>query len=416
MEAMQASNMAADGETVLDGLRVLDFGQFIAAPSAGQILADLRADVIKIEPPGGDASRRSGWQADNCGPMFSAYNRGKRSIVLDLRRAEDRGVALDLVRSADVLLQNARPGVMEKYGLGAADLRERYPRLIYGSVSGFGHSGASAARPGLDIAAQAESGMMSMNGDAHADPTRVGFTVVDVLAGRTLATGVLAALVRRGITGQGAHVTVSLIDVAADALSQQWAEHQLLEAPPSRCGNGQATMAPAADIIGTADGKIVISAYLQEHFARLCACLGRPGLAQDPRFHDNASRVANRTGLREELAGMLADLAAEDACSRLNEAGVVCGVVRELGNAMDRAAATAPERLVRVPSPGNRQLRMPALPLTIDHATPRDAALPELGQHGEEILAELARQETAPSIFSPSLACGRRAGGESAAR
>jgi crotonobetainyl-CoA:carnitine CoA-transferase CaiB-like acyl-CoA transferase len=120
--------------------------------------------------------------------------------------------------------------------------------------------------------------------------------------------------------------------------------------------------------------------------------------------------------LREELAGMLADLAAEDACSRLNEAGVVCGVVRELGNAMDRAAATAPERLVRVPSPGNRQLRMPALPLTIDHATPRDAALPELGQHGEEILAELARQETAPSIFSPSLACGRRAGGEGAAR
>ncbi|MFS8978597.1 CoA transferase [Cupriavidus necator] len=388
---MQASNMATDGNTVLAGLRVLDFGQFIAAPSAGQIMADLGADVIKIEPPGGDASRRSGWQADNCGPMFSAYNRGKRSIVLDLRRADDRRVAMELVRSADVLLQNARPGVMEKYGLGASELREQYPRLVYASVSGFGHTGPAAARPGLDIAAQAESGMMSMNGDADADPTRVGFTVVDVLAGRTLATGVLAALVRRGITGQGAHITVSLIDVAADALSQQWAEYQLLGAPPSRCGNGQATLAPAADVIGTADGKIVVSAYLQEHFARLCHCLGRPELVHDPRFHDNASRVANRTALRQALAGMLSDLPAEDACNRLNDAGVVCGVVRDLGSAIEQAGATAPERLIRVPSPGNRELRMPALPLTIDHAPPRPAALPELGQHGAEILAELAR-------------------------
>lgn len=388
---MQASNMATDGNTVLAGLRVLDFGQFIAAPSAGQIMADLGADVIKIEPPGGDASRRSGWQADNCGPMFSAYNRGKRSIVLDLRHADDRRVAMELVRSADVLLQNARPGVMEKYGLGASELREQYPRLVYGSVSGFGHTGPAAARPGLDIAAQAESGMMSMNGDADADPTRVGFTVVDVLAGRTLATGVLAALVRRGITGQGGHITVSLIDVAADALSQQWAEYQLLGAPPSRCGNGQATLAPAADVIGTADGKIVVSAYLQEHFARLCHCLGRPELVHDPRFHDNASRVANRTALRQALAGMLSDLTAEDACNRLNDAGVVCGVVRDLGSAIEQAGTTAPERLIRVPSPGNRELRMPALPLTIDHTPPRPAALPELGLHGAEILAELAR-------------------------
>ncbi len=387
---MQASKMGGFDDTMLAGLRVIDFGQFIAAPSAGQILADLGADVIKVEPPGGDASRRSGWQADNCGPMFSAYNRGKRSIVLDLRRSEDRGVAMELARSADVLLQNARPGVMEKYGLGAATLRERHPRLIYGSVSGFGHSGPGAARPGLDIAAQAESGMMSMNGDAHADPTRVGFTVVDVMAGRTLTTGVLAALVRRGITGQGAYVTVSLIDVAADALGQQWAEYQLLDAPPSRCGNGQATLAPAADVIGTANGKIVVSAYLQEHFARLCDCLGCPGLAQAPRFRDNASRVANRTALRQALTDALADLSAEEACSRLNDAGVVCGVVRELGNAIDCAEATAPERLISVRLPGNRALRMPALPLTIDHVPPRGAVLPELGQHGAEILAELA--------------------------
>lgn len=386
---MQHSRTGNTEPAPLAGLRVIDFGQFIAAPSAGQVLADLGADVIKVEPPGGDASRRSGWQADQCGPMFSAYNRGKRSIVLDLRASADREVALALVRSADVLLQNARPGVMEKYGLGVARLREAQPRLVYASVNGFGHNGAAASRPGLDIAAQAESGMMSMNGDAHADPTRVGFTIVDVLAGRTLATGVLAALVRRGVSGQGAHVMVSLIDVAADALSQQWAEHQLYDTMPSRCGNGQPALAPAADVVATAQGKIVLSAYLQEHFARLCQCIGKPGLAQDPRFRDNTARVANRAALRQVLVDALAEVSAEQACAMFNEAGVVSGVVRDLGGAIRHAEEHSPERVVSVSSPGNRMLRMPALPVTIDQASHRDATLPDLGEHGDEIRAEL---------------------------
>ncbi len=391
MQSKGSFDKSGRDAAVLAGLRVVDFGQFIAAPAAGQILADLGADVIKVEPPGGDASRRSGWQADACGPMFSAYNRGKRSIVLDLRRADDRGVAMELVRRADVVLQNARPGVMEKYGLGAEKLRSAFPQLVYGSVNGFGDSGPAAARPGLDIAAQAESGMMSMNGDAHADPTRVGFTVVDVLAGRTLASGVLAALVRRGMTGQGAHVKVSLIDVAADALSQQWAEYQLLDTVPSRCGNGQPTMAPAADVLPTADGRIVISAYLQEHFVRLCECVGLPELAQDQRFHDNASRVANRAALLGMLAGALSALTTEQACRTLNAAGVVCGAVRDLHDAIQYTQATTPERVISVPSPGNRSLRMPALPMTIDDERPRDAGLPDLGQHTAQILAELDR-------------------------
>jgi len=389
---MEISEANGQAPAALAGLRVIDFGQFIAAPSAGQILADLGADVIKVEPPGGDASRRSGWQADECGPMFSAYNRGKRSIVLDLRDAEDRGVALALVQGADVLLQNARPGVMEKYGLGASQLREQLPRLIYASVNGFGDSGSAASRPGLDIAAQAESGMMSMNGDAHADPTRVGFTIVDVLAGRTLATGVLAALVRRGTSGQGAHVRVSLIDVASDALSQQWAEHQLYDTMPSRCGNGQPALAPAADVVDTAAGKIVLSAYLQEHFARLCQCIGQPELAQDARFRDNAARVANRGALRQVLAEALSTMSADQACAAFNEAGVVSGVVRDLEGAIRHAEAQTSDRVVSVSSPGNRTLRMPALPLTIDVACGADTALPDLNQHGAEIRAEIRRQ------------------------
>ncbi|RZT31386.1 CaiB/BaiF CoA transferase family protein [Cupriavidus agavae] len=387
---MTVSPDASQTDAPLSGLRVIDFGQFIAAPSAGQILADLGADVIKVEPPGGDASRRSGWQADDCGPMFSAYNRGKRSIVLDLRQEADRRAARALIDGADVVLQNARPGVMEKYGLGAATLRANHPRLVYGSVDGFGNTGPAAARPGLDIAAQAESGMMSINGDAHADPTRIGFTVVDVMAGRTLATGVLAALVRRGIAGQGAHVRVSLIDVALDMLSQQWAEFQLHGTPPSRCGNGQATLAPAADVIATGAGQVVVSAYLQDHFARLCQCIGRPELTSDARFHDNAARVANRAALREALAEAFHGLTADQVCARLTEAGVVCGVVRDLGDAVAHAAATMPERVIDVPSPGPRSLRMPALPISIDDLPVRAGALPGIGEHTREVLGELA--------------------------
>ena len=384
----------------LYGLRVIDFGQFIAAPAAAQMLGDLGAEVIKVEPPSGDASRHAGWSADACGPMFAAYNRGKRSIVLDLREAVDRSAAMELALSADIVLQNARPGVMEKFGLGAAALRALHPRLVYGSVSGFGHTGPAAARPGLDIAAQAESGMMSLNGDAHADPTRVGFTVVDVMASRTLAAGVLAALVRLGVSGRGAHVRVSLIDVALDALGQQWAEYQLTGEAPSRCGNGQATQAPAADVLDTADGQIVLSAYVQEHFARLCACLGRPELVNDPRFCDNAARVANRAALRQALAEALSGLDADAACAKLIGAGVVCGVVRSVAEAIGHAQASTPDRLVSVTAPGGRELRIPALPLTVDHASLQGGALPALGEHTAEVLASLG---SSPSVRARTL-------------
>jgi crotonobetainyl-CoA:carnitine CoA-transferase CaiB-like acyl-CoA transferase len=377
------------GATVLNGLRVIDFGQFIAAPSAAQTLADLGAEVIKVEPPGGDASRRSGWQKDNFGPMFSANNRGKRSIVLDLRNLDDRNAALQLVLTADVVIQNARPGVMEKFGLGADQLRESHPRLVYGSVSGFGDFGPAALRPGLDIAAQAESGMMSINGDADADPTRIGFTVVDVLAGKSLATGILAALLQRTITGKGSHVKVSLIDAAADAMSQQWAEHQMLDSSPTRCGNGQATLAPAADVIHTAKGMVVLSAYVQEHFARLCACVGRQDLISDHRFRDNASRVKNRVVLRKILSDAFSEIDAEETCAKLTSAGVVCGVIRDVGDAMLFVEKSDPDKVLSVSSSSGRRLKMPAAPISIEKSVAVGNTIPELGEHTEEVLALL---------------------------
>ena len=217
MNTANAPSGAAD-DLPLKGLRVLELGQFIAAPAAGQALVDLGADVIKLEPPGGDAARQSGWSKDAFGPMFSAYNRDKRSVVFNLRSDAGRAQAQRLALSCDVVLANARPGAMEKQGLGAAQLMAQAPRLIYGRVSAFGQTGPSSTRAGLDIAAQAESGIMSMNGFADREPVRVGYTVVDVLAASALTSGVLAALLRRGTTGRGGLVELSLIDVAVASM------------------------------------------------------------------------------------------------------------------------------------------------------------------------------------------------------
>jgi len=277
----------------LAGLRILEIGQFIAVPAAAQILSDLGANVIKLEPPGGDAARQAGWSADAYGPMFSAYNRGKRSVALDLADAGQRQQARRLALSCDVVLANTRPGALEKVGLGAEQLRPEAPRLVYGRVSGFGHSGAFSRRPGFDAAAQAESGMMSLNGDPAQDPTRVGFTVVDILASDMLTMGVLAALLQRGVTGAGDLVDVTLIDVAVYALAAPWAQYQQTGTVPLRQGNAQPLVAPAADIITTHQGQIILSAYMQTHFVRLCETIGRPELATDERFASNAARVSS---------------------------------------------------------------------------------------------------------------------------
>ena len=212
-----SNNADAAPGAPLQGLRVLEFGQYIAVPAATQLLADLGAEVIKVEPPAGDSARWVGWSRDDCGPMFTAYNRGKRSVVLDLRSEAARAQALALALRADVVVNNMRPGIMARLGLDAARLMALSPRLVVGQVSGFGQDGPASVRPGYDVAAQAESGMMSMNGDPDRVPTRVGYTVVDATAARTLATGVLAALVRRGVTGRGGLVDLSLVDVAIEA-------------------------------------------------------------------------------------------------------------------------------------------------------------------------------------------------------
>ena len=374
----------------LAGLRVVEFGQFIAAPAAAQALADLGADVIKVEPSMGDAARTVGWAVDSYGPMFTAYNRGKRSVVLDLRSVEGRTNALRLACSADVLLQNMRPGSMEKCGLGAVEVMKVAPRLVYGQVSGFGQTGPASVRPGFDIAAQAKSGMMSMNGSPDGDPTRVGFTAVDAMAAHALQTGVLAALVRRSVTGRGALVDVSLIDVAVEALGNAWAEYRLTGKMPIRTGNGQPHTAPAADVIATADGMVVVSAYTQDHFPRLCAAIGRPELAQDVRFRQNAGRVANRAALREELSCAMSHLSSVAVSELLTHAGVVVGAIRTMEDVKPGQHGVSEDLFVEVAAPGRQAVDIPGSPFRIDGATRHASRLPAIGEHTAQVLAELA--------------------------
>ena len=371
-------------ERPLTGVRVVDFGQFIAAPAAGAALADMGADVIKVEPVGGDSARHIGVYGQ---AMIRTYNGGKRSLAVDLRTAEGRAVAGRLVRDADIVLQNLRTGVMEAFGLGPADVHAVNPGVVYGSVSGFGRHGPSRNRPGFDIAAQAESGLMSVTGEAGRDPQRVGVPVVDAAAGHVLAEAVLGAYIGRLRFGTGRDVEVSLLDVAIHLQGTTWGEYFLTGQVPERKGNGQPTVAPAADVVPTADGAIVLSAYTPAHFSKLCALVGRPDLAGDPRFATNPDRVAHRAELLAELAPAFRELTSEDALELLVGNGIVAGAintyeqvaahpdVRASGTFVEVVDDGGPYTVVRTPwRSGEDPARTPA---------------PRVGQHTREILTQL---------------------------
>ena len=383
------SDMAAGRASPLAGLRVVEFGQYIAVPAAGQLLRDLGADVIKVEPASGDPARHAGWSRDDFGPMFAPYNRGKRSVVLDLTTAGGRTAAFKLAVGSDVVLQNARPGAMARAGIAPEQLRAAYPSLVVATVTGYGIGSAFAGRSGLDIAAQAESGLMSINGPADGSPTRVGFAVVDVMTSQMVANAVLAALVRRGISGAGATIDISLLDVATASMAYPWAEYALLGRMPIRTGNGQPNAAPAADVVATADGAVVISAYVDTHFSRLADAVGMGHLATDPRFLTNADRVANRAPLLAALGEAFAGFTTEHLCEHLGRAGVVVAAVRNFDQVRTGSNGVSPGLFLQVSSPIRGAFELPGLPFRIDGQPTAPTALPGIGAHTQQVLAEL---------------------------
>jgi crotonobetainyl-CoA:carnitine CoA-transferase CaiB-like acyl-CoA transferase len=398
--------MTTRSDLPLTGVRVAEFGQFIAAPGAAMMLADLGADVIKVEALRGDSARRfDGTGAQS--PMFLAYNRGKRAIALDLRKPGGVEAARRLALSCDVVLHNARPGSMESLGLDAATLRAAKPSLIHASVTGFGTRGPSRLRPGLDIAAQAESGMMSIMGEAGGAPLKAGFTVIDAATALATANAILAALFRHARTSAGETIEISLLSVGIQLQAQIWAEYQCSGVLPVRSGNSQPKAAPAADVIAVSDGHLVLSAYLDEHWARLCEAIGQPQLAHDPRFSSNALRVQHRPAMLAILHDALRAYSGEEARALLERHQVVVGVVRDYRQ-VERSEDVLASGLLQAVGDGfGGQISLPGLPFTMASLPPAAAsAVPRLGQHTAEVLSELGYGADAIHVMARSRAIG----------
>lgn len=314
----------------LAGVRVLELGQYIAVPGAAQILADQGATVIKVEAPGGEPARRvPGYGA----AMVAAYNRNKHMVEINLKTEQGRHEARQLALSSDVVLANFRPGSLARLGLDAAALRADRPELVHLSLSGLGTEGSMRTRAGLDIAAQAESGIMWVTGEEGGEPQRVGFPVVDAAATFAVAQAVSAALLGRTTHGNGATIEISLWDVAIALQAANWMEYSLTGVEPVRTGNGQPSVAPAAELIHVADGWIVLSAYTPDHWRRLCELIDAPHLIDDPRFATSPDRVRHRPELQEELHRAFGAMTRRDALALLDDAGVVCGSVNSYAEA-----------------------------------------------------------------------------------
>lgn len=371
----------------LEGVRVVDFGQFIAAPAATQILADLGADVVKVEPVTGEAARLIGLYGE---AILRTYNRDKRGIALDLKDPRGQKIAHQLIEGADIVVQNLRPGVMEGFGLGASAVRAAHPEVVYATVSGFGLHGPSKNRAGLDIAAQAESGIMWVTGEPDGEPQRVGFPVVDAAAAHVLAQAILGAYVRRLRFGAGDEVEVSLLEVAVHLQGANWGEYLLTGHPPVRSGNGQPTVAPAADIMPTADGAVVVSAYSAVHFEKLCRLIERPDLPLDERFASNQARVTHRSALLAELRASFADLTTDEAMDLLTPNGVVAGRISGYDEVIKNPDVVASGLFVEAAAADGAQHTTLGSPWHLGSVTgSRGSGAPALGRHTAEVLGQL---------------------------
>lgn len=381
---------------LLDGVRVLDLTNVLAGPFCCYQLAMLGADVIKVEPPEtGDLARQLGasaaLNAALMGASFLAQNAGKRSIALDLKSDEGKRVFARLVETADVVVENFRPGVMERLGLGADVLRGWNPGLIFCAISGFGQDGPLRANPAYDQIVQGLSGVMSVTGDSASAPLRVGYPVADTIGGLTAAFAISAALARRGRTGAGETIDVSMLE--ATMVTMGWAVSNWLIAgvPAAPMGNENMTAAPSG-AFRTGAGLLNIAANRQEQFETLAHLVGRPDLAQDPRFCEREARKRNRAALTAELEPALAAKSARDWAALFNAQGVPAGEILSVMEALDHPQIAA-RGLLRAfdDVPGvDGQVRVTRAGFRLASGDPEPTRPPPaLGQHTDEILAEL---------------------------
>ncbi|EAX47711.1 Formyl-CoA transferase [Thermosinus carboxydivorans Nor1] len=374
----------------LQGIRVLDLTRVLAGPYCTMMLADYGADVIKIEPPEvGDDSRAFGPFVGKESAYFMSLNRNKRSIALNFKRQEERDLFKEMVKHADVVVENYRPGTMEKFGLGYDQLKEINPKLIYAACSGFGHTGPYRDKPAYDIIVQAMGGIMSITGPENGDPTRVGASVGDIIAGMFTAYGIMMALFHRERTGEGQKIDVGMLDCQVAILENAIARYVTSGVVPGPLGNRHPSITPFSSFTAK-DGYIIVGAGNDRLWERLCNILGRPDLIKDERFDTNARRTANAKELTTILNEIFKEKTIAEWLTALEEAGLPCAPINTIDKIVNDPHIQAREMIVEVEHPVAGKLKMPGVPIKMS-ATPGSVEFPAplLGQHTYEIIREV---------------------------
>jgi crotonobetainyl-CoA:carnitine CoA-transferase CaiB-like acyl-CoA transferase len=385
-------------EPPLKGVRVIELARILAGPWAGQLLADLGADVVKVESPDGDDTRKWGppFVAGKGGENLSAAyyhacNRGKRSVVIDFSTPEGAETVRRLASSADVLIENFKLGGLKKYGLDYESLKAINPRLIYCSITGFGQNGPYAARAGYDFIVQGMSGLMSITGPAGGEPQKVGVAVTDIFTGLYSVIAIQAALRHAEATGEGQHIDMALFDAQISVLANQNLNYLVSGVSPVQMGNAHPNIAPY-EVLPVKDGHFILAVGNDSQFRKFCAVIGKAELADDPAFATNSARVANRVALREAIVGSLSAATRDELLPRLEAAGVPASPINNIGQMFaDPQTAARGMRLDLDDGHGNTlpsvrsPIVMSATPLAYERPSPR------LGEHTDQILSELEK-------------------------
>jgi len=396
-EAAKKRNRSMTGP--LAGIRVLELARILAGPWAGQILADLGADVIKVERKGsGDDTRAwgppfvEGADGKHLGAAyFHATNRGKRSIELDFETEEGRRLVRKLAARSDILIENFKVGGLAKFGLDYQSLAPLNARLIYCSVTGFGQDGPYASRAGYDLMAQGIGGFMSLTGMADGEPTRAGVPVSDIFTGVYSVIGILAALVRRERTGMGGHVDTALVDSTVGVLANQALNYLVSKQVPVRIGNAHPNIVPY-QVFPVADGHVIIATGNDSQYVKLCNVLGAPDLAKEPAYKDNTCRLANRTALIERLSAKTVTFQRDHLLAKLEAVGVPAGPINTLEQVFTDPQVLHRGMKIEPRSTAAKEGAIPGVrtPITIDKAPmAAERPAPRLGEHSAEILREI---------------------------
>ncbi|MBI4380938.1 MAG: CoA transferase [candidate division NC10 bacterium] len=373
----------------LDGIRVVDLSRILAGPYCSMILADLGAEVVKVEEmPNGDEARQVGPFVEGVSAYFMSLNRGKKSITLNLKDPQGRALLIELAKRSDILLENFRPGTMQKLGLSYDTLAQVNPRLIYGSLSGFGQTGPYASRRAFDIIVQGMGGIMSITGEPGRPPVRVGAAIGDMGAGLFTAIGILAALQARERTGVGQQVDVGMLDCQVALLEYAIIRYTTSGEVPGPLGTRHPWITPF-EVFEAKDGPIVLGVGTK-HWTRFCGKLGLPGLAENPRFATNALRTTHYEELRPTLAEIMKTKGVEEWIREMEEIGVPCGPINTVDRVVSNPQVQAREMITEVEHEGVGKVKMAACPVKLSE-TPSgiQGPAPTLGQHTEEVLTQL---------------------------